>query len=48
MKTPKKHEKQLNFSGDKDSLTTLKQKDIFDELTNERMSKMQNLSKQTI
>ena len=39
----KKQGKQPNFSGDKDSLILLKQKDICYELINERMVQMQNL-----
>ena len=44
-----KHDKQLvKSSSDKESLTLLKQKVIFDELANERMSKIRNLSTQKL
>ena len=44
-----KHDKQLvKSSSEKESLTLLKQKVIFDELANERMSKIRNLSTQKL
>ena len=44
-----KHDKQLvKSSSENESLTLLKQKVIFDELANERMSKIRNLSTQKL
>ena len=36
----------VEFSGEKKSLTISKQKEIFEELANEKMGEIQNLSKQ--
>ena len=47
IKALEEHGKQLLKSrGEKESLTLLKQRDIFEELANERMDKIPNLSKQ--
>ena len=47
IKTLEDHGKQLvKSSSEEESLTLLKQKEIFEELTNERVDEIQNLSKQ--
>ena len=47
IKALEEHAKQLvKSSSEKESLTFLKQKEIFEELANERMGEIQNLSKQ--